>query len=37
LNNNMTLFVSSSPSFGRILDGMANSARRIQISGKISF
>jgi hypothetical protein len=37
LNNNMTLFVSSSPSFGRILDGVANSARRIQISGKLSF
>jgi hypothetical protein len=37
LNNNMTLFVSSSPSFGRVLDGTANSARRIQISGKLSF
>jgi hypothetical protein len=33
-NNNMTL---TSPQFGRILDGVANAARRIQISGKLSF
>ncbi len=33
-NNNLTF---NNPAFGRILDGVANSARRIQVSGKISF
>jgi len=33
-NNNMTL---TSAQFGRVLDGVANSARRLQFSGKITF
>ena len=33
-NNNMTV---NNAAFGRILDGVANSARRIQLSGKLSF
>ena len=37
LNNNLTLFVATNPSFGRVNDGVANAARRIQISGKLSF
>ncbi len=33
-NNNLTL---TSSQFGRLLDGVANSARKIQISGKLNF
>jgi hypothetical protein len=33
-NNNMTF---NNVAFGRVLDGVANAARRVQLSGKISF
>jgi len=33
-NNNMTF---NNTAFGRVADGVANSARRIQFSGKLSF
>ena len=33
-NNNLTF---NNTAFGRILDGVANSARRVQLSGKITF